>query len=75
MNLLLFKSFVGVEFLFGEPISIVMNQINGENLDTLLKRKSALSENSVRLYANQILDAIIYMHSLDVIHRYAFFLL
>ena len=69
LKLLFLKSFVGVEFLLGQPISIVMDQINGENLDTLLKRKLALSESAVRLYANQMLDAIIYMHSLDVIHR------
>ena len=46
-----------------------MEKITGENLDVLIKRKIILPESLLKSYTNQILEAIIYMHSCNIIHR------
>jgi serine/threonine protein kinase len=50
-----------------------MEHIDGENLDVLVKRKGRLDENFIKAYTVQILDAIIYMHYTNIIHRYFLF--
>ena len=50
-----------------------MEKIHGENLDVQIKRKFILQESLLKIYANQIIDAIIYMHSCNVIHRFVTF--
>ena len=63
-------SFIGIEYFYQEPVSLVMEHIDGENLDVLVKREGRLDENFIKAYSVQILDAIIYMHSCNIIHRY-----
>lgn len=59
-----------MEFNLTGPISIIMEYIDGTNLDILIKRNKGMEENLIRIYTKQILNAISYIHSKNIIHRY-----
>lgn len=65
-------SLLGSEFKGHLLESIVLEYVHGENLDLLVARSKALHENMIRIYTQQIFDAILYMHSKNVIHRFFF---
>lgn len=48
---------------------LVMDYIEGEDLDTMLTRQGALPETQVLAWLDQILDAVAYLHNHGVIHR------
>lgn len=50
---------------------IVMDYIEGENLDSILKQKGPLSPGQVRIWSEQLAQVLDYLHSLDppVIYR------
>ena len=56
-------------FAFDENEYVVMELIEGENLESVVEKFGAIEEWRVRALANQTLDALIYIHSHNVIHR------
>ncbi len=48
---------------------LVMDFVDGEDLDAYIKRQGALAEAQVLVWFDQILDAVSYLHSRGVIHR------
>lgn len=48
---------------------LVMDYIAGEDLETLRQARGALPEAQVRVWFDQIFDAVAYLHSQRVIHR------
>lgn len=50
-------------------IYIVMESCDGGDLHTRIQKKGAYSEFEARAIIRQILDAIIYMHSIGIMHR------
>ncbi|GIL15473.1 MAG: hypothetical protein BroJett039_06460 [Chloroflexota bacterium] len=48
---------------------LVMDYIEGEDLETLRQTRGALPEAQVRAWFDQILDAVTYLHSQGIIHR------
>jgi serine/threonine-protein kinase len=51
------------------PQYLVMDYIEGEDLETLREQQGALPETQVRAWLDQILDAVAYLHAQNVIHR------
>ncbi|CAF0874002.1 unnamed protein product [Brachionus calyciflorus] len=60
---------LGVEFSFRGPISIVMEYLEGKNLENIIKTYICLPEMQIRNYTKQLVDAISYLHSKNIIHR------
>jgi formylglycine-generating enzyme required for sulfatase activity/tRNA A-37 threonylcarbamoyl transferase component Bud32 len=58
-------------FSFGGNEYLVMDLIEGMGLDQVVQQHGAISEGAVRAWMNQVLDALIYIHSQNppVIHR------
>ncbi len=57
---------------FVEPNGVqylVMDFVEGEDLETRVARMGTLPEQQVRVWFDQILDAVAYLHSCGVIHR------
>ena len=48
---------------------LVMDYVEGEDLETMRQRHGALPEAEIRVWLDQILDALVYLHSQNVIHR------
>lgn len=61
---------IGAEFKNKEVVSLVMEYIPGETLDKIIRCYRSLSESTIQLYMKQIMDAVFYMHSNYVMHRY-----
>lgn len=55
---------------FLHPDFVIDLARNGE-LQSLISKLGSLSTNCARYYAAQVVDALDYMHSKGVIHRYA----
>lgn len=62
-------SLLGVENRNLEIESIVLEFVQGENLDTLVARNQGLSEPLIRVLTKQIFGAIHFIHSKGIIHR------
>ena len=60
---------MGVENRNLEIESIVLEFVQGENLDTLVARNQGLSEPLIRVLTKQIFGAIHFIHSKGIIHR------
>ena len=56
-------------FQEGDNAYLVMNFVEGESLANRIQREGALPEGDVLAWANQLLDALAYCHSQEVIHR------
>jgi len=58
-------------FSFGGNEYLVMDLIEGLGLDQVVQQNGAINEGAVRAWMNQILDALIYIHSQNppIIHR------
>lgn len=56
-------------FSAGQSECLVMNFVEGENLADRVNREGAQSERQIIAWAQQLLDALAYCHSLNVIHR------
>jgi len=56
-------------FSFGASDFLVMDFVDGVNLDAFVKQRGAQSEATVRGWANQLLDALEYIHARSVWHR------
>jgi serine/threonine-protein kinase len=50
-------------------LSIVMEYLNGEDLNDVIKKKGALSEKEIVNYFSQSLSALQYAHEKGVVHR------
>ncbi len=48
---------------------LVMDFVEGEDLDSLIQQRGALPEAQALVWLRQILEAVVYMHSRGVIHR------
>ncbi|MCP4539782.1 MAG: SUMF1/EgtB/PvdO family nonheme iron enzyme [Chloroflexi bacterium] len=53
----------------GDNAYLVMHLVEGESLADRIERDSALSEDQVLVWADQLLDALEYCHNQGVIHR------
>lgn len=53
----------------GNKHCIVMEYVEGENLDTLLHRKGKLSSDETENIVRQIVSALAYLHKKDIMHR------
>lgn len=55
----------------GHPkrFDIILELVSGGSLQTLIKRFGPFNERITRIYLNQILSGIAYMHSQMIIHR------
>ncbi|RMZ99128.1 MAP kinase kinase kinase [Brachionus plicatilis] len=60
---------LGVEFTFKGPISIIMEYIEGVNLEKIIKIQGVLAELTIKTYCRQLIDALAYLHSKNIIHR------
>lgn len=61
---------VGVEkYEEGGYTSIVMEHIEGINLNTLIKQHKSIPEAMIRIYTAQVLDGLAYIHQKNIIHR------
>lgn len=49
-----------------------MEHIEGFNLEKIIKIQGVLSEVNIKKYCKQMIDALIYLHSKNIIHRYFF---
>lgn len=49
--------------------SIVMEHIEGTNLNTLIKQHKSIPETMIRIYTAQVLDGLAYIHQKNIIHR------
>ncbi len=56
-------------FSFGANEYVVMELIDGQSLDQVVQRHGAVDEQNVRIWAEQILDALTYVHARNIIHR------
>jgi len=56
-------------FSFGASDFLVMDFVDGTNLDALVRQRGAQAEATVLAGANQLLDALEYIHARGVIHR------
>lgn len=56
-------------FLEGPNAYLVMDFVQGESLDALIKQQGALPEPQVLAWAEQLLDALEYCHEQGIIHR------
>lgn len=56
-------------FSVGESEYIVMDLVEGENLHTFIQKHGAQREALVLSWTRQILDALVYLHSRNIIHR------
>ena len=56
-------------FLEGPNAYLVMDFVQGESLDAIIKRQGALPESQVLAWAEQLLDALEYCHEQGIIHR------
>lgn len=56
-------------FSFGGNEYVVMELIEGQALDQIVQQRGAIGEGAVRAWAAQVLDALMYIHSRNVIHR------
>jgi len=56
-------------FLEGPNAYLVMDFVQGESLEAIIKREGALSETQVLTWAEQLLDALEYCHEQGIIHR------
>ncbi|HRT32283.1 MAG TPA: serine/threonine-protein kinase, partial [Anaerolineae bacterium] len=56
-------------FLEGANAYLVMDFVQGESLEAIIKREGALSETQVLTWAEQLLDALEYCHEQGIIHR------
>lgn len=56
-------------FTFNGNEYLVMDFIEGQNLGDLVQQLGALPEVSVRAWADQLLDALAYIHARNIIHR------
>ncbi len=56
-------------FLEGPNAYLVMDFVQGESLDLIIKREGAITEPQVLLWAEQLLDALEYCHEQGIIHR------
>jgi serine/threonine protein kinase len=68
--------FMGAEFGGGagaKPKSIVMEYIQGDCLDLVLKETNGINESLIKVYTYQVLNAIVFMHSKNIMHRYVTF--
>lgn len=63
------KRLLGVENRNVEIDSIVLECLQGENLDGLVARNQGLAEPLIRLITKQIFNAIHFIHSKGIIHR------
>ena len=61
---------LGVEFQFNDVVSLIMEHIPGEPLDKYIFRCRTLDEPTIKLFTKQTVEAIDYMHSKFVMHRY-----
>lgn len=61
---------IGVEFKHNEVHGLIMEYVNGERLDKLIRRYRFLNETIVQLFTRQLVDAVAYMHSKYIMHRY-----
>ena len=50
-------------------LSIVMEYLNGEDLNDVIKKNGALPENDIVNYFTQILSALQYSHEKGIVHR------
>jgi serine/threonine protein kinase len=64
--------FIGSQFNGAEPRSIVMEYIKGDSLDMIIKEKEQINESLIKVYTFQVLNAIVFMHSRNVMHRFDF---
>jgi serine/threonine protein kinase len=48
---------------------LVMDFVEGESLETLIQRQGAVAEVRVLAWADQLLDALAYCHSRNILHR------
>jgi serine/threonine protein kinase len=63
--------FMGAEFNgANEPKSVVMEYIQGDCLDLILKDTDGINESLIKVYTYQILNAIVFMHSKNIMHRF-----
>jgi formylglycine-generating enzyme required for sulfatase activity/tRNA A-37 threonylcarbamoyl transferase component Bud32 len=56
-------------FSFGANEYVVMELIEGQSLDQIVQQHGAIGEGAVRAWAEQVLDALAYIHSRNIIHR------
>lgn len=56
-------------FSVGDSEYIVMDLIEGENLHSYVRKHGAQREQLVLAWTRQILDALVYLHSRNIIHR------
>ena len=50
-------------------VDILLEYVPGGSLSSLLKKFGGFNEKITKIYLRQILDALAYMHSKDIIHR------
>ena len=55
--------------LQGNVVNIFMELIPGGTIDALLKTYGPFEEDIIRTFTNQILEAVKYIHSKNVVHR------
>lgn len=55
--------------ILGGRHCIVMEYLDGSDLDTLMNKGQRFTENELRLWWNQIADTLNYTHSMGVVHR------
>jgi serine/threonine protein kinase len=60
---------LGAEYKGSDVESIALGYIQGENLDILIARSKSLHENMIRIYTQQLYNAIGYLHAKNIIHR------
>lgn len=53
----------------GDKLCILMEYVDGECLDQLLKRKGKLSNDEAESILRQIVSALVYLHKRDIVHR------
>ena len=56
-------------FSFGGNEYLVMDFVEGQSLDKIAQQRGALPEATVLAWANQLLDALEYIHARGIIHR------
>ena len=64
----------GVTYVFTRRLDFVLDLAKNGELRTRISELGSLSIDCVRYYTAQMVDAVAYMHSKDIIHRYVFYL-